>query len=67
MSAIRRILQSLSGNLSELYPKIENILQQAILSTLEDQDTASTDEGLTCLAELQYYQDNVSQTMWCFF
>ena len=43
------------------------MLQQAIYQTLNDQDTASTDEGLTCLAELLYHQETVSQTMWNFF
>ena len=57
MSAIRRIIQTLNGNpdLLHLYPQLENVLKQPIYETLNDQDTASTDEGLTCLAELLYH------------
>ena len=67
MSAIRRILQSVNGRSLELYPRLEQALQQPILATLQDVDTASTDEGLTCLAELLYHQETVSGTMWGFF
>ena len=37
------------------------------MTTLNDFGTMSTDEGLTCLCELIYSQDTVSQNMWNFF
>ena len=68
MSAIRRILQSIGGGkYTELYPQLEQCLQQTIYETLNDEDTVSTDEGLTCLAELLYNQNGVSETMWNFY
>lgn len=67
MTAIRRILQSINGKFPELYPQLEQVLQQPIYETLIDIETTSTDEGLTCLAELLYHQNGVSQTMWNFF
>ena len=54
MTAIRRILNSISGRYPELYPQLEEVLQQPILTTLNDYATESTDEGLTCLCELVY-------------
>lgn len=36
MSAIRRILESISGMCHELYPDLEKILQEPILKTIED-------------------------------
>ena len=67
MTAIRRILQSINGRYIELYPQLEQVLQQPIYETLTDIESASTDEGLTCLAELLYHQNTVSETMWNFF
>ena len=67
MTAIRRILQSISGRFPEMYPQLEEILEQPILATLNDYGTESTDEGLTCLCELIYNQTAVSQRMWNFF
>ena len=56
MTAIRRILQSISGKYPEMYPQLEEVLMQPILTTLNDFGTESTDEGLTCLCELMYHQ-----------
>lgn len=67
MTAIRRILQSISGKFPEMYPKLEEVLEQPIAATLTSQLTTSTDEGLTCLAELVYNQDRISPRMWHFF
>ena len=67
MTAIRRILQSISGRFPEMYPQLEQILEQPILATLNDYGTDSTDEGLTCLCELIYNQQGVSERMWNFF
>jgi importin-7 len=67
MTAIRRILQSISGRYAEMYPQLEEILETPIITTLNDFCTESTDEGLTCLVELIYNQQGVSQRMWNFF
>ena len=67
MTAIRRILQSISGKFPEVYPALEEILEQPILATLNDHGTESTDEGLTCLCELAYNQSAVSQRLWTFY
>ena len=66
MTAIRRILQSISGRYPELYPQLEAMLEQPILITLNDVATESTDEGLTCLSELIYNQPAASERMWNF-
>lgn len=55
MTAIRRILQSIRSKYPEMYPQLEEILEQPILTTLNDFGTESTDEGLTCLCELMYH------------
>lgn len=67
MTAIRRILQSISGRYPELYPQLEATLEQPILITLNDVANESTDEGLTCLSELIYNQPESSERMWNFF
>lgn len=54
MTAIRRILQSISGRYPDMYIQLEEVLEQPILVTLNDYGTESTDEGLTCLCELIY-------------
>ena len=54
MTAIRRILQSISGRFPDMYIQLEEVLEQPILVTLNDYGTESTDEGLTCLCELIY-------------
>jgi hypothetical protein len=56
MSAIRRILESISGMCHELYPELECILQEPILKTIEDLNQQSTEDGLHCLAELTFNQ-----------
>ena len=60
MTALRRILQSISGRYPEMYPQLEDILETPILTTLNDMFTESTDEGLTCLCELIYNQQGAS-------
>ena len=67
MTAIRRVLQSISGRYPEMYPQLEQVLETPIWTTLNDYGTESTDEGLTCLCELIYHQQGVSQSMWNFF
>jgi len=60
MTALRRIIQSISGRYPEMYPQLEEILETPILTTLNDMFTESTDEGLTCLCELIYNQQSAS-------
>ncbi len=67
MSAIRRVLESISGKYKELYPQLEQILEQPIMITLSVQGQSSAEEGLTCLSELLYNQDFVSPKMWSFY
>ena len=50
-----------------MYPKLEEVLEQPIHATLTDDQANYFDEGLTCMAELIYNQDQVSQRIWNFF
>lgn len=54
ITAIRRILKSISGMNLPLYPQLEEILEQPIIATLTDPQATSVDEGLSCLSELLY-------------
>lgn len=67
LTAIRRILQSISGKYIELYPKLEEILYQPILEALNDPRGTSVEEALSCLAELLYHQNQISNNMWAYF
>ena len=67
MTAIRRVLNSISGRFPELYPQLEVILEQSILLSLSEAGATSTDEGLTCVSELIYNQTAVSPRMWQFY
>lgn len=60
MSAIRKILNSISGKFPQLYPQLEEILEPALYVTLSEEGMSSTDEGLTCIAELIYNQNGIS-------
>lgn len=60
MTAIRRILQSISGKYAELYPKLEQILHQPIVMALNDEKGNSIEEALSCLTELLYHQPQIS-------
>lgn len=55
-SAIRRVLNSISGKFPELYPQLEAILEEAIRVALTDSGQDNADEALTCIAELLYNQ-----------
>ena len=63
-SAIRRVLNSISGKFPELYPQLEAILEEAIRVALTDSGQDNADEALTCIAELLYNQSEVSPRMW---
>jgi hypothetical protein len=67
MSAIRRILESISGRFPELWPQLEVILEEPILTCLRDPNQQSTEDGLHCLAELTHNQTTISPRMWHFF
>ena len=67
MSAIRRVLNSISGKFPDLYPQLEGVLDKALYTTLSVEGMSSVDEGLTCIAELIYNQNTVSETMWRFY
>jgi len=71
ISAIHRILYVISGNedfaKQGLYRKLEEILEQPIISCLRDPFMESTETGLDCLTYLSGNQDNVSERMWNFF
>jgi hypothetical protein len=64
MTAIRRVLSSISGKFPQLYPVLEQILIPALQITLTEQGSTNADEGLTCIAELIYNQQKVSENMW---
>jgi hypothetical protein len=67
ITAIRRILKSISGMYPQLYPELEVILEQPLILTLTDPLATSVDEGLSCLSELLYNQQTVSNRMWNFY
>lgn len=67
MTAIRRVLKSISGKYSDLYPQLEEILEQPLLVTLSEAGCSSVEEGLTCISELLYNQNEVSMRMWNFY
>jgi hypothetical protein len=59
-TAIRRVLNSISGKFPELYPQLEGILEQSIYISLSEIGQDNADEGLTCISELIYNQTSVS-------
>lgn len=67
MTAIRRVLNSISGTLPALYPQLEALLEKALYITLTPAGMSSVDEGLTCIAELVYHQEGISDRMWMFY
>ena len=67
MSAIRKVLNSINGTIPAIYPEIEKVLETALYTTLTPEGMSSVDEGLTCIAELIYHQQSISERMWCFY
>ena len=67
ITAIRRILNSISGKYKDLYPSLEQILEQTIAMTFEHKGKAHTEEGLHILAELLYNSDVISERYWNFY
>mmetsp|Transcript_18593 Transcript_18593/g.17685 ORF Transcript_18593/g.17685 Transcript_18593/m.17685 type:complete len:268 (+) Transcript_18593:1186-1989(+) len=69
MQAIKRVLNSISGKYKELYPQLEEILEQSLYLCLsgKQQANTTTEDGITCISELLFNQDHVSPRMWNFF
>ena len=67
MQAIKRVLSSISGKYKELYPQIEEILEQPLMMTLTLNGNSTTEDGLSCISELLYNQDQISNRMWTFY
>jgi len=67
MTAITRVLKSISGQYKELYPQLEELLEKPIEITFTEVGCSSIEDGITCLAELLYNQDQISPRMWKFF
>jgi len=64
MTAIRRVLNSITGKFPHLYPQLEEILEQTLYTCFTEAGRSSCDEALSCIAELIYNQDVVSNRMW---
>jgi hypothetical protein len=54
MTAIRRVLNSISGKFPDLYPQLEVILEKSLYITLSLDGESQTEEGLNAIAELLY-------------
>ena len=54
MTAIRRVLTSISGKYNQLYPELEVILEEPLKLTFTEEGSMSVEEGITCLSELLY-------------
>lgn len=68
MKAIRRVLESISGGqYKHYYPQIEELLDQPISACFTSLGQDSTEEGISCLAEILYNQDSISPRMWKFY
>jgi hypothetical protein len=57
MTAIRRVLNSISGKFPELYPSLEQILEKSLYICISEEGESQTEEGLNCIAELIYNQN----------
>ena len=67
MTAIRRVLESISGKYKELYPQLEEILEQPLQLTLTEAGASAVEDGIACISELLYNQDTISLKMWNFY
>ena len=67
MTAITRVLGSISGQYKQLYPQLEEILERPIEATFTEVGSSSIEDGITLLSELLYNQEQVSPRMWKFF
>lgn len=54
ITAIRRVLNSISGKFPQLYPQLEEILEKSLYVSLQEDSECQTEEGLNCIAELIY-------------
>jgi hypothetical protein len=67
MSAIRRVLESISGKYKHLYSNLEEILEEALQLTLTEAGQSSVEDGVSCISELLYNQDQISPRMWNYY
>ncbi len=67
MTAIKRVLNSISGEYKHLYPQLEEILEKPIEVTFTEAGVSSIEDGISCLGELLYNQEQISPRMWKFF
>ena len=67
MTAIKRVLNSISGEYKHLYPQLEEILEKPIEVTFTEAGNSSIEDGISCLAELLYNQEQISGRMWKFY
>jgi hypothetical protein len=67
MSAIRRVLSSISGKNLEAFPQIEVILEQTLAVTLTEVGSSQVEDGIACIAEILYNQQQISPRMWNFY
>lgn len=68
MTAIRRILYSITGKFPQLFQRLEQVLQQPIsMALFMDRSGTSVEDALTCLAILLYNQSQISPLMWQYF
>lgn len=67
MTAVTRVLKSISGQYKDLYPQLEELLEKPIEATFTEAGASSIEDGITCLAELLYNQDRVSPRLWRFY
>lgn len=67
MGAISKVLESISGKYKDLYPEIEQYLEEPLKLTLTQAGASSVEDGLVCISELLYNQDTISSRMWYFY
>ena len=70
MKAIRRVLESIyiiADSQPQLYPELEQILQESLLLCFTKDGSNSADEALTSLSEIIYNGKKVSELSWNFY
>jgi hypothetical protein len=69
MSAINRVLKTIScnGKYQDFYPQLEAILELPIIMTFTKFGNSSFKDGISCLVELLYNQEQISDFMWSFY
>lgn len=70
MRAIRRVLESIytiSEQQPQLYPELEEILEQSLLLCFTEEGQASSEEAINCMSELIYNGKKVTERGWNFY